>query len=301
MPVVYPVSTRLTPADVASAVKTDSYGAYTVDACLDTCSSFGSSPAERIFMGNHSRVNGSGGSILSEEFLIRDSEKPTLREAAVGAGRIGFIDERDCLDQNKRSVVGCGIGIVGIVPIGKIAKGLGVGADAAKAAKAAGGAADTASDLGRSNRWAPNVIAPNTVATGGRSRVTWGFGNTVSEAQAADAYAAIRASTTDVRAIARYQGLNERSVVRLTQMKGYLFNNPAWTGPDAEIAAAWHRLRTGPGTFADKQLLRHETAEMWYRANVSDDYGASHAAANRLWNWQSLVGGWLWWTSPTRT
>ncbi len=38
-------------------------------------------------------------------------------------------------------------------------------------------------------------------------------------------------------------------------------------------------------------LLRHETAEMWYRTNVADDYSAAHAAANSKWDWESLIGG----------
>jgi hypothetical protein len=112
----------------------------------------------------------------------------------------------------------------------------------------------------------------------------------VPEAEREQAYPAIRASSTDVQAIARYQGLNERSVGRLRAIKEYLFNNLNFEA-DPEIANAWQRLRTGQGTTADVTLLKHETPEMWYRNNVLDEYRAAHAAANERWNWQVLLDG----------
>jgi hypothetical protein len=127
------------------------------------------------------------------------------------------------------------------------------------------------------------------IISGGRSQPAWRWGKGgPDESHAREAYDAIRASKTDVEAIARYEGLNERSVARLREVKRYLFDNPNWTGPDADIAAAWHRLRTGAGTSADRDLLRHEVAEMWYRRNVRDDYSLAHQAANRHWNWEAL-------------
>jgi hypothetical protein len=96
------------------------------------------------------------------------------------------------------------------------------------------------------------LAAEDVVVTGGRSVSKWRWGASgVSDAEAEQAYAAIRASPTDVQAIARYQGLNERSVTRLRAMKQYLFTNPRWSEADPEIANAWHRLRTGQGTAAD--------------------------------------------------
>lgn len=86
--------------------------------------------------------------------------------------------------------------------------------------------------------------------------------------------------------------VDQRSIERLQRMKDYLFSNPEWTHADQHIAAAWHRLRTGAGTARDQHLLRHETAEMWYRTHVLDAHGPAHAAANRWWNRQALVEQW---------
>jgi hypothetical protein len=70
--------------------------------------------------------------------------------------------------------------------------------------------------------------------------------------------------------------------------------SPEWTGADGEIAAAWHRLRTGRGTDTDKLLLKHETAKMWLRTKKGLDYSAAHNAANQRWNWQDALP-WGWW------
>ena len=125
-----------------------------------------------------------------------------------------------------------------------------------------------------------------TVATmsGGR-KWRWGFGQIGDDAAEA-AYQAIRESTTDVAAISRYARLKPG---RIERIKTYLFNNPEWTGADGAIAGAWHRLRTGRGTPTDRLLLKHETAEMWYRKNVADSYRAAHQQANKKWNWERAI------------
>jgi hypothetical protein len=79
------------------------------------------------------------------------------------------------------------------------------------------------------------------------------------------------------------------ATLRLQRIKNYVFNNREWTYADPRIAEAWHRLRTGRGTPVDKLLLKHETAEMWYRRRILDEYRAAHQAANRHWNWQALI------------
>ncbi len=120
--------------------------------------------------------------------------------------------------------------------------------------------------------------------TGGQWR--WGY-QKLANSDAAAAYQAIRESTTDVAAIGRYTGYNP---TRLQRIKDYLFKNPEWTGADAEIAAAWHRLRTGRGTEVDRLLLKHETAEMFLRQRYGLDYLDAHRRANRNWNWERAIG-----------
>jgi hypothetical protein len=56
-----------------------------------------------------------------------------------------------------------------------------------------------------------------------------------------------------------------------------------------EIAAAWHRLRTGHETDVDKLLLKHETAEMWMRQVKGADYWEAHRRANQHWNWGKAI------------
>jgi len=125
--------------------------------------------------------------------------------------------------------------------------------------------------------------AATPVMSGGRWR--WGYG-AIREGEAGAAYQAIRESTTDVAAISRYTGYRAD---RIQRIKDYLFNNPEWTGADSEIAAAWHRLRTGRGTEVDRLLLKHETAEMWMRKVKGADYWEAHRRANQHWNWQRTI------------
>ena len=113
----------------------------------------------------------------------------------------------------------------------------------------------------------------------------WGHGQ-IGDDVAESAYQVIRESGTDVAAISRYTGYKPS---RLQRIKNYLFNNPEWTGADGEIAAGWHRLRTGRGTAMDRLLLKHETAEMWFRRRILDSYRPAHQAANRHWNWETAV------------
>jgi len=119
------------------------------------------------------------------------------------------------------------------------------------------------------------VAGSHLVTSGGRWR--WGY-NAIPDTEAAAAYQAIRESTTDVAASARYTGYKPD---RIRRIKDYLFNNPEWTAADAEIAAAWHRLRTGRGTNLDRLLLKHETAEMFLRQRYGLDYWEAHRRANQ--------------------
>ena len=86
-------------------------------------------------------------------------------------------------------------------------------------------------------------------------------------------YAAIRASTDDVAAIAGNTGIKPSNIQKV---KDHIFNNehlldryvdqgiPAYMSrfdSHEGIAAAWQRLSKGKGTAGDMGLLRHEAAE----------------------------------------
>lgn len=133
--------------------------------------------------------------------------------------------------------------------------------------------------------------AAEEVATGGRTVTKWRWGmGGIGDKDAQEAYAAIRSSTTDIDAIVRNQRLNARSAERLARIKEYLFNNPKFDA-DPEIAAAWHRLRTGAGTEADMILLKHEAVEMYAQTKHGLTQAQAHARATELFDWASTING----------
>ncbi|HKQ39176.1 MAG TPA: hypothetical protein VJ063_13955 [Verrucomicrobiae bacterium] len=106
-------------------------------------------------------------------------------------------------------------------------------------------------------------------------------------------YNAIRASATDIDAIAANTGFKPSNIQKV---KEHLFLNehtldrfvrqgePARVGrfeSDISIAEAWNRLVNGRHTAADVQLLRHETAEAWFMRRHGPSYDAAHTAADR--------------------
>ncbi len=104
-------------------------------------------------------------------------------------------------------------------------------------------------------------------------------------------YAAIRANSGDIAAIAKNTGIKPENI---QNVKDHLFYNehlldryvesgvPATTArfdSDLGIAQAWKRLEDGTYTPEDVQLLRHETAEAWYMRKYGPSYNAAHEAA----------------------
>ncbi len=107
------------------------------------------------------------------------------------------------------------------------------------------------------------------------------------------AYEAIRASTTDVAAIAKNTGLKPENIQKV---KDHLFINehrldryeslgiPAEIkrfDSNANIAEAWKRLVDGTHTPKDIALLKHETAEAWHMRTHGSGYNEAHNAADR--------------------
>jgi len=108
-----------------------------------------------------------------------------------------------------------------------------------------------------------------------------------------ETYDAIRASTTDVEAIARNTGIKHSNIQKV---KNHLFFDehlldkyvdygvPAKMNRfDSElaIANAWERLKTGHFTPEDIQLLKHEMAEAWYMNKYGQGYTKAHDAAHK--------------------
>lgn len=106
-------------------------------------------------------------------------------------------------------------------------------------------------------------------------------------------YASIRASNTDVASIAENTGIKASNIGKV---KDHLFYNEHLLDryeslgvpgvmqkfdSNADIAAAWKRLESGAFVEADKQLLRHETAEAWYMNKYGPSYNNSHNAAQK--------------------
>jgi hypothetical protein len=113
-----------------------------------------------------------------------------------------------------------------------------------------------------------------------------------------EAYAAIRASTSDVAEIAQSTGFKPRN---LQTIKDHLFYREhlldryvdygipaemARFDSDAAIAAAWQRLRTGTHTASDIALLKHEMAESTLMRRWGDpSYTRAHNAARARYPW----------------
>lgn len=114
--------------------------------------------------------------------------------------------------------------------------------------------------------------------------------NYKNEGKISEAYKLIKESKTDVKAIATYLR-NDKELAnpkQLEKIKKYLFDNKEFQ-PEPDIAMAWHRLRTGKGTEADKMLLKHEKLEISIReANPSMGYKEAHTLANKTYNWQKM-------------
>lgn len=135
-----------------------------------------------------------------------------------------------------------------------------------------------------------NQIEAGLKSVGAKLRQTGagGFG------QSADkAYDAIRASTTDIDAIARNTGFKPENIKKI---KDHLFLDrhtldryvdqgiPATRArfdSDVKIAESWKRLENGTHTADDIQLLRHETAERWVELNRNCGYCEAHETASQ--------------------
>jgi hypothetical protein len=112
------------------------------------------------------------------------------------------------------------------------------------------------------------------------------------------AYDGIRASTTDVAAIAQTTGIKPENVQQVkdhTFMQAHLLDRFVRQGiapqvrrfhASAGIAAAWERLAAGQGTAHDLQLLRHEGAEAWFMRRHGPSFDAAHTAAHARYPWK---------------
>ncbi|KYG92794.1 WXG100 family type VII secretion target [Paenibacillus jamilae] len=105
------------------------------------------------------------------------------------------------------------------------------------------------------------------------------------EAEADEMYDQIRASDSDVRAIAENSGMKESRVQRI---KEHVFINEHIKSSgygrfhsDYEIAQAWDRLQKGLQTEKDMDLLNHELFESRFEGIFKTDYETAHKAAVR--------------------
>jgi len=229
---------------------------------------------QKIFIRQRIRAfqQANGRAPAAEETVFEDLEHKRVLK---GNGEWVDISGRIEADHAEWVVVGAGVSAVSAVSAVRAAGG----SVLRQAVAGTGAVADELS--GQVLGVNPSLV----LRSGGRFVWRWGRA-AIPEAEAELAYEVIRESTTDVSAISRYTGYKAD---RIERIKEYLFRNPGWD-PDPEIAAAWHRLRTGAGTETDRLLLKHETAEMWVRENTDlVDYASSHEKANSHWNWQEAV------------
>lgn len=120
---------------------------------------------------------------------------------------------------------------------------------------------------------------------------------------AAEAYEHFRKNDDDVDAIAANTGLSREDVLAAKNnvMRDEHPIRDPYDGTlrhsrfdeDADIAAAWNRLRTGdptPPHESDLALLNHEVAEArYFQDNPGAEYAEAHQAANEVSNWEQYV------------
>lgn len=117
-------------------------------------------------------------------------------------------------------------------------------------------------------------------------------------ASADELYDAIRASDSDVSAIASSTGFKPENIQKV---KDHVFYNehlldryvdqgiPATVGrfdSTVEQAQAWKRLESGTHTDADITWLKHETAERWYELKYNSGYSEAHDRVD--WRWSGF-------------
>ncbi|MGI9278031.1 MAG: hypothetical protein ACR2PX_00115, partial [Endozoicomonas sp.] len=117
-------------------------------------------------------------------------------------------------------------------------------------------------------------------------------------ASADELYDAIRASDSDVSAIASSTGFKSENIQKV---KDHVFYNehlldryvdqgiPATLGrfgSTIEQAQAWKRLERGTHTNADITWLKHETAEKWYEQKHKSGYSEAHDRVD--WRWSGF-------------
>jgi hypothetical protein len=138
------------------------------------------------------------------------------------------------------------------------------------------------------------VDGPNTSSL----KQTGGGGYTAS---ADELYDAIRASDSDVSAIASSTGFKPGNIQKV---KDHVFYNehlldryvdqgiPATVGrfdSTIEQAQAWKRLESGTHTDADITWMKHETAERWYELKYDSGYSKAHDRVD--WRWSGFPWG----------
>lgn len=123
------------------------------------------------------------------------------------------------------------------------------------------------------------------------------------ERWAKEAYEHFRQNDDDVDAIANNTGLPRDDVLAAKNnvMRDEHLIRDRYDGTlrhsrfdeDADIAAAWNRLRTGqpnPPHESDLALLNHEVAEaQYFQNNPGSEYAEAHEAANQESNWEQYV------------
>ncbi|MEI2315016.1 WXG100 family type VII secretion target [Bacillus paramobilis] len=168
-----------------------------------------------------------------------------------------------------------GMAVAGLTPVGKIAK---VGKGVKMTAKAAE-AADTAKKASKVDR---SVYINSGGRNGNISLNEW----LRREEDAIKSYEGIRNSTTDVQAIAKNTGINERHIRRAKEHVFFKEHDLRELGigrfhPDYPIAQGWKRLESGEFLSNDMDLIRHEIFESRFEGIFKTDYKTAHDATLR--------------------
>ncbi len=265
-------------ADFVSDKAKDVGGAF--DSALDKAGDFAKDAGRAV----GKTVSNASFSDIGHTVLDVAGMVPVIGEAADLANAAWYLAEGDKTN--------AALSAAGAIPF------LGNGATAAKWGKKAYNAAEVATDVAKAgNRVGDVAKAADTASgvskAGGKPLLQTGAGAADPSKLADEAYDVIRASSTDVNAIAKSTGYKPDNIQKV---KDHLFNNehvldryvdlgvPATVqrfDSNIDIANSWRRLENGTHTPKDTQLLKHETAEAWHMRKHGSGYSAAHEAAQR--------------------
>src|SRR5690606_81948 len=106
-------------------------------------------------------------------------------------------------------------------------------------------------------------------------------------------YNAMRETSKDVDDICKNTGISRDVIIKVKQHvfieEHMLRHGIEKFFPDADMAAAWNRLKENKYVYSDLKMLQHEYAESLIMQGLEVAYDDAHCLANKLYDWDSTL------------